>query len=108
MTHITCRLTAENRDQLRNPTLGNQVRATFTFTFYLYVLIPWHLVLAAVRCWCTDTDGAVVSGLEPISYEETLNYLLESDLLEKHEVDLYNFLFCQISLLLIYCTNAIY
>ena len=30
MTHITCRLTAKNRDQLRNPTLGNRVRATFT------------------------------------------------------------------------------
>ena len=29
MTHITCRLTAKNRDQLRNPTLGNRVWATF-------------------------------------------------------------------------------
>jgi len=32
MTHITCRLTAKNRDQLRNFTLGSQVWATFTFT----------------------------------------------------------------------------
>jgi len=31
MTHITCRLTAKNRDQLRNPTLCNRVWATFTF-----------------------------------------------------------------------------
>jgi len=31
MTHITCRLTAKNRDQLWNPTLGNRVWATFTF-----------------------------------------------------------------------------
>ena len=31
MTHVTCRLTAKNRDQLRNPTLGNRVRAAFTF-----------------------------------------------------------------------------
>jgi len=32
MTHATCRLTAENRDQLRNPyTLGNGVWATSTF-----------------------------------------------------------------------------
>jgi len=30
MTHITCRLTAKNRDQLRNPTLGNRVG-----TFYV-------------------------------------------------------------------------
>ena len=35
MTHVTCRLTAKNRDQLRNPTLGNREWATFTFfTFY--------------------------------------------------------------------------
>ena len=29
MTHVTCRLTAKDRDQLRSPTLGNQVWATF-------------------------------------------------------------------------------
>ena len=34
MTHITCMLTAKNRDQLRNPTLGNRVWATFTFFTY--------------------------------------------------------------------------
>jgi len=28
MTHVTCRLTAKNRDQLRNPTLGNRVWST--------------------------------------------------------------------------------
>ena len=33
MTHVTCRLTAKNRDQLRNPTLGNRVRSPFTLTF---------------------------------------------------------------------------
>jgi len=38
MTHVTCRLTAKNRDQLRNPTLGNRVCATFT--------------LACVYCSC--------------------------------------------------------
>ena len=31
MTHVTCRLTAKNRDQLRNPALGNRVWATFAF-----------------------------------------------------------------------------
>ena len=30
MTHINCRETAKNRDQLRNPTLGNRVWTTFT------------------------------------------------------------------------------
>jgi len=29
MTHVTSRLTAKNRDQIRNPTLGNRVWATF-------------------------------------------------------------------------------
>jgi len=31
LTSPACRLTAKNRDQLRNPMLGNQVWATFTF-----------------------------------------------------------------------------
>jgi len=31
MIHVTCRLTAKNRDQLPNPTLGSRVWATFTF-----------------------------------------------------------------------------
>ena len=34
MTHVTCRLTAKNQDQLRNPMLGNRVWATFTFLKY--------------------------------------------------------------------------
>jgi len=29
--YVTCTLTAKNRDQLLNPTLGNRVWATFTF-----------------------------------------------------------------------------
>jgi len=33
MTHVTCRLTAKNRDQLRSPTLNNRVWATFTFLY---------------------------------------------------------------------------
>jgi len=32
LTHQSCRLTAKNRDQLRNPTLGSRVWAAFTFT----------------------------------------------------------------------------
>ena len=38
MTHVTCRLTTKNRDQLRNPTLGNRVWATFTFFSFGYML----------------------------------------------------------------------
>jgi len=36
MTHVTCRLTAKDRDQLRNPTLCNRVWATFTF-MHIYI-----------------------------------------------------------------------
>jgi len=45
-SHITCRLTAKNRDQLRNPTLGNRVWATFIF-FYLTGM-GQHLVFNAL------------------------------------------------------------
>ena len=36
MTHVTCRLTAKNRDQLRNPTLGNGVWATFVIKRFIH------------------------------------------------------------------------
>ena len=45
MTHVTCRLTVKNRDQLLNPTLGNRVWATFSFLyddskrFYVFILV---------------------------------------------------------------------
>ena len=35
MTHVTCMVTAKNRDQLRNPTLGNRVRAIF----YVFIVV---------------------------------------------------------------------
>ena len=36
-SHVTSRLTAENRDQLQNHTLGNRVRATFFYRVRLAV-----------------------------------------------------------------------
>ena len=73
MTHITCRLTAKIRDQLRNHTLGNRVWASFTFYPYWdtdcasennhqSVLIPtfvfvrhknffWGGCFAPLACW---------------------------------------------------------
>jgi len=42
MTHVTCMLTAKNRDQLRNPTLGNRLWATLTC--FLLVLIGTYVV----------------------------------------------------------------
>ena len=46
MTHVTCRLTAKNRDQLRNATLGNRVWATFAF--YCCLLLRHQLRLEDV------------------------------------------------------------
>jgi len=42
MTHVTCRLTAKNRDQLRNPTLGNRVWATFTLPLRVRSAVQRH------------------------------------------------------------------
>ena len=46
MTHATCRLTTKNRDQLRNPTLGNRVWATF---FAMYKLVVYTSGLPTLR-----------------------------------------------------------
>jgi len=43
---VTCRLTAKNRDQLPNPTLGNRVWATFTF---VYGGMPHGIVVSIVQ-----------------------------------------------------------
>ena len=44
MTHVICRLTAKNRDQLQNPMFGNRVWATFTFFAYVrYILVDYGL-----------------------------------------------------------------
>ena len=49
MTHVTCRLTAKYRDQLRDPTLGNRVWATFTFLHTVGLLRIDRIVLSTVR-----------------------------------------------------------
>ena len=48
MTHVTCRLTAKNRDQLRNPTLGNRVWAAFTYFTFRDGLLDGAVVLGVV------------------------------------------------------------
>jgi len=40
MTHVTCRLTAKNRDQLRNPTLSNRVIRVWATLTYLQAKWP--------------------------------------------------------------------
>ena len=60
MTHVTCRLTAKNRDQLRNPTLGIRVWATF------FILTqnspekgPLNGCVCVCRCVWVDLEGDV-------------------------------------------------
>ena len=42
MTHVTCRLTAKNRDQLRKPTVGYRVWAISTFLLATVLIISWE------------------------------------------------------------------
>ena len=67
MTHVTCRLTAKYRDQLRNSTLGNRVRATFTFLCLLSPTLrrclfapapPQPRDRATPPCTCAQTSDA--------------------------------------------------
>ena len=58
MTHITCRLTAKNRDQLRNPALGSRVWATFTFLIRNIILEDEFTGLRWPEVIETDRAGA--------------------------------------------------
>ena len=67
MTHITCRLTAKNRDQLRNPMIGNWVWVTFTFfhlqTTHMKKRMPRQNIYARKRLkltelrWTSDAEA---------------------------------------------------
>ena len=57
MTHVACRLTAKNRDQLRNPTLGNRVWATFIFMF-IHLFISFIHLQEEASTWTSDLADA--------------------------------------------------
>ena len=75
MTHVTCRLTAKNRDQLRNPTLGNRAWATFTFLRSVQVVGFFH---RAARLWYAR-GGFYGSLLQLFVIARLSNYLLEGE-----------------------------
>ena len=56
MTHITCRLTAKNRDQLRNPTLGNRVWAAF-LRLQSFLFDSYGGDVASKWCSASDCSG---------------------------------------------------
>jgi len=52
MTHVTCRLTAKNRDQLGNSTLGNRVWATFWRRLATYSNVGLHATSLLYQFLC--------------------------------------------------------
>ena len=62
MTHVTCRLTAKNRDQLRNPTLGNRVWATFLLNVHQLQARACMPLIASQKC-LRDYDNSVTDWL---------------------------------------------
>jgi len=79
MTHVAGRLTAKNRDQLRNPTLGNRVWATFTFLWYqwptslLNARVEWARSACGGRL-CLDAMAAAVLVRERNATQSRRNY----------------------------------
>ena len=81
MTHVTCKLTAKNRDQLWNPTLGNRIWATFTFTLLvnctivllvavttlLVVISPKFVVVVAAVVFRPVVEVVTMGGHERIA-----------------------------------------
>ena len=57
MTHATCMLTAKNRDQLRNPTLGNRVWATF------FICVYCASIASILLCVCIQLDASFMAAL---------------------------------------------
>jgi len=75
MTHVTCRLTAKNRDQLRNPALGNRVWATFIFLYKPAWTVErkavnvhhwWHVLMPSL-CLCHQSALHTQHGMWPVS-----------------------------------------
>ena len=70
MTHVTCRLTAKNRDQLRNPTLGNRVWATFLKRFtHVTDVVRSDVRLHWLRLAATPRRGRTNRLQDAIQYE---------------------------------------
>ena len=80
MTHITCRLTAKNWYQLRNPTLGNWVWATFNFTFF--TIISWVFAVYIPDEWEVPREKIKIlreigAGTFGMVYEGTAENLID-------------------------------
>ena len=72
MTRVTCRLTAKNQDQLRNPTLGTRVLATFTFFTVAACLLSlvWYRHLIVTIVYFLDSSSSLSDSSEESVPEE--------------------------------------
>ena len=76
MTHVTCRLTAKNRDQLQDSTLGSRVRATFTFLDARSLHLKpedfqVHDVASVLRRFIRGLDEPLLTGAKRARWLET-------------------------------------
>ena len=65
MIYVTCRLTAKNRDQLRNPTLGNRVWAAF-LKLFLALLVSLLNAVPIALSPCHPSKPAVTKCLRQL------------------------------------------
>ena len=75
MTHITCRLTSKNRDELRHPTLGNRVWATFTFLLGAYFNFLFSMLLRDPHNWLDTAAVSVNNTAQQIKQTQLVNAL---------------------------------
>ena len=74
MTQVTCRLTAKNRDQLRYPTLGNRVWATFLLTYLLTSVIALLVGRQEGHPACKKLSGGLLVWLSVWSEVQTCTW----------------------------------
>ena len=84
MTHVTCRLTAKNRNRHRNPRFGSRVWATFTFTFTIAILTAINSVARTlVTCLSINTQHIVL-------YTHTHTHTVERPSSGKHPISIHS------------------
>jgi len=102
MTHVTCRLTAKNWDQLRNLMLGKWVWATFTFYTAedsvkpeLVILrlqsITNHWQVSSIRLYCRPTNYELLRWLVEMPSRDFEHYRMSGGSLTCYRI----FITCQ-------------
>ena len=72
MTHITCGLTAKNLYQLRNPTLGSRVWASFTYTCDIYRRVVSGRAWSSVCVCCVQVSVQLTTSAPSVA--DTADY----------------------------------